>query len=58
VARMVRRGEIVFKISVGKPEESRTFGKPKRRLETTVGMDLKGMLFGLDWIHLTQARIQ
>jgi hypothetical protein len=44
-----------YKILIGKPERKKTFGKPRRRWEDNIRMDLwdKGW-GGVDWSHLAQ----
>jgi len=50
-----RRG--VYRVSVGKPEGKRQLGKPRRRWEDNIKMDLQEMgCGGLDWIGLAQNR--
>jgi hypothetical protein len=42
---------------VGKPEGKRTLGRPRRRLENGIRMDLREIgLGGVDWIRLPQDR--
>ena len=56
VARMEEGGS-VYKVLVGKPEGKRPQGRPRRRWEDNVKMDLKGVGRGCgDWMELTQAR--
>jgi hypothetical protein len=44
---------------VGKPEGKRTIGRPRRRWEDNITMDLKEIGWGgLDWIHVAQDRDQ
>jgi hypothetical protein len=44
---------------VGKPEGKRPIGRPRRRWEDNIKMDLKEIGFGgMDWIDLTQDRDQ
>jgi hypothetical protein len=44
---------------VGKPEGRRPLGKPRRRWEGYIKMDLREIgLEGVDWIHLSQDRDQ
>jgi hypothetical protein len=44
---------------VGKPEGKRTLGKPRRRWEDNIKMDLREMGWGgMDWIDLAQDRDQ
>jgi hypothetical protein len=54
VARMrERRG--VFRVLVGKPEGKRTLGRPRRRWEDNIKMDLQEVgCGGIDWIDLAQ----
>jgi hypothetical protein len=42
-----------YNILVGKPEGMRTLGRPKRRREDNIRMDLREIGWeGMDWIHL------
>ena len=56
VARMgERRG--VYRVLVGKPEGKRPLGRPRRRWEDNIKMDLQGVGCGAtDWIELAQGR--
>jgi len=46
-------------ILVGKPEGKRSLGRPRRRWENNIRMDLREILWeGLYWIHLVQDRDQ
>jgi hypothetical protein len=56
VARMgERRG--AYRALVGKPEGRRPLGRPRRRWEDTIKMDLREVGWGgMDWIILTQDR--
>jgi hypothetical protein len=48
-----------YRILVGKPEGNRPQGRPRRRWEGNIKMDLKVMrLGGMEWIHLDQDRYQ
>ena len=50
-----RRG--VYRILVGKPEENRPLGRPRRRWEDNIKMDLQDVgCGGMDWIELAQDR--
>jgi hypothetical protein len=52
-------GEIknTYKILVGEPEGKRPLGRPRRRWEYNIKMDLREIgLEGVDWIHLAQDR--
>jgi hypothetical protein len=47
----------VYKVLLGKPEGKRPLGRPKRRWEDGIGMDLRDIgLEGVDWIRLAQNR--
>jgi len=50
-----RRG--MHRILVGKPEVKRSFGRPRRRWDDTLKIDLQQMgCGGMDWIKLAQDR--
>jgi hypothetical protein len=54
---VARMGEVrnAYSILVGKPEGRRPLGRPRRRWEDNIGMDLRNIGFGdVDWIHLAQ----
>jgi hypothetical protein len=56
VARMGEERK-VYKVLVGKPEEKRPLGRPKRRWEDGIRIDLGDIgLGGVDWIRLAQDR--
>ena len=56
MARMVE-GRGVYRVLVGKPEGKRPLGRPRRRWEDNIKMDLKEVgCGGLDWIELAQDR--
>jgi hypothetical protein len=47
----------VYKVLVGKPEGKRPLGRPRRRWENGIRMDLREtVLGGVDWIRLSQDR--
>jgi hypothetical protein len=51
------RGEKMYKVLLGKPEGKRPFGRPRRRWEDGIRMDLRETgLGGLEWIRLAQYR--
>jgi hypothetical protein len=50
-----RRG--VYRVLVGKPEGKIPLGRPRRRWEDNIKMDLQEVGFGgIDWIELAQDR--
>jgi hypothetical protein len=50
-------GRNVYRLLVGKPEGKRPLGRPRRRWEDGIKMNLKGdWLGGVEWIHLAQDR--
>ena len=56
VARM-EKGRGVHKVLVGKPEGKRSLGRPRRRWEDNIKMDLQEVgCGGMDWIELAQDR--
>jgi hypothetical protein len=47
----------VYKVSVGKPEGKTPFGRPRRRWEDGIRIDLREIgLGGVDWIRLARNR--
>ena len=55
VVRM-REGRGVHRVLVGKPEGKRPLGKPRRRWEDNIRMDLQEVGGGGDWMELAQDR--
>jgi len=56
VGPVARMGESrgVYRILVGKPEGKRLLGRPRRRWEDNIKMDLQEVECGdMDWIELT-----
>ena len=53
---MVERG-VVYGVLVGKPEGKRSLGRPRRRWDDNIKMDLQAVGCGdMDWIELAQDR--
>jgi len=47
----------VYRVLVGKPERKRPLGRPRRRWEDNIKMDLQEVgCGGMDWIELAQDR--
>jgi hypothetical protein len=47
----------VYKVLVGKPEGKRPLGRPRRRWEDGIRMDLREIVWGgVDWIRLARDR--
>jgi hypothetical protein len=58
VGHVAHMGEVrgAYNILVGRPE-GRTLGRPRRRWEDNIKMDLREIVFGdVDWIHWAQDR--
>jgi len=56
VARMWERRD-VYKVLMGKPEGKKPLGRPRRRWEDIIKMDLQALGCGdIDWIELAQDR--
>ena len=55
---MARMGEGrgVHRVLVGKPEGKRPLGRPRRRWEDKIKMDLREVGSGGDWMELAQDR--
>jgi hypothetical protein len=56
---VARMGEsrVVYRILVGKPEGMRLLGRPRRRWEDNINLDLQEVrCAGMDWIDLAQDR--
>jgi len=52
VARM-GEGRVVHRVLVGKPEGKRPLGRPRRRWEDNIKMDLREVERGGGWMELT-----
>ena len=47
----------MYRVLVGKPERKRPWGRPRRRWEDNIKMDLQEVGYeGVDWIELAQDR--
>jgi hypothetical protein len=58
VAGMVE-GRGVYRVLVGRPEGKRPLGRPRRRWEDNIKMDLREIgIDGANWIRLAQDRVQ
>jgi hypothetical protein len=58
---VARMGEVrgVYRVLVGRPECKRPLGRPRRRWEDNLKMDLRDIgIDGENWIRLAQDRIQ
>jgi hypothetical protein len=52
-------GRGVYRVLVGRPEGKRPLGRPKRRCEDNIKMDLREIeIDGSRWIRLTRDRFQ
>jgi hypothetical protein len=51
-------GRNVYRVLMGKPQRKRPLGRPRRRCEDGIKMDLSeiGWLRGVEWFHLAQDR--
>jgi len=53
------RGEECIQYLVGRPECKWPLGKARRRWEDNIRKDLRDIVWeGVDWMHLTQNRVQ
>jgi hypothetical protein len=58
VARM-EEGRGVYRVLVGRPEGKSPLGRPKRRWEGNIKLDLREIgIVGANWIHLAQDMVQ
>jgi hypothetical protein len=52
-------GRGVYRVLVGRPEGKRPLGRPKRRWDDNIKMDLRETgIHGANWIQLAQDRVQ
>jgi hypothetical protein len=49
-------GRNVYRVLVGKPEGKRPLGRPRRRWEVGIKMDLREIGWEVEWIRLAQSR--
>jgi hypothetical protein len=55
----VGEGKDVYRVLVGRPEGKRPLGRPRRRWEDNIKMDLREIgIDGANWIQLDQKRVQ
>ena len=53
----IGEGRVVHRVLVGKPEGKRPLGRPRRRWEDNIKIDLQEVgCGGMDWIELVQDR--
>jgi hypothetical protein len=53
------KGRGVCRVLVWRPEEKRPLGRPRRRWEDIIKMDLREIgIDGVNWIRLAQDRVQ
>jgi len=53
----IGEGRGVYRVLVGKPEGRRPLGRPRRRWEDNIRMDLREVEYGcVDWMELAQDR--
>jgi hypothetical protein len=52
-------GRSAYRVLVGRPEGKRPLGRPRRRKEDNIKMDLTEIgIDGVNWIRLAQDRVQ
>jgi hypothetical protein len=52
-------GRGVYRVLVGRPEGKRPLGRPRRRWENNIKMDLREIgIDGANWVQLAQDRVQ
>jgi hypothetical protein len=52
-------GRGVYRLLVGRPEGKRPLGRPRRRWEDNMKIDLRGTgIDGVNWIRIAQDRVQ
>jgi hypothetical protein len=58
---VARKGEGrgVYRVLVGRPEGKRPLGRPRRRWEDNIKIDLRDIgTYGTNWIRLAQDKVQ
>jgi hypothetical protein len=55
----MRKGKDVYRVLVERPEGKRSLGRPRRRWEDNIKMDLKEIrIDGANWIRLAEDGVQ
>jgi hypothetical protein len=55
----IGKGTSVYRVLVGRREDKRPLGRPRRRWEDNIKMDLREIgIDGVNWIQLTRDRVQ
>jgi hypothetical protein len=55
----IGKGRGVYRVLVGRPEGKRPLGRPRRKWEDNIKMDLREIwIDGANWIQLAQDRVQ
>jgi hypothetical protein len=55
----IGEGRCAYRLLVGRPESKRRLGRPRRRWEDNIKMDLRETgIDGANWIRLDQDRVQ
>jgi hypothetical protein len=55
----IGEGRGVYRVLVGRPEGKRPLGRPRRRWENNIKLDLREIgIGGANWIQLAQDRVQ
>jgi hypothetical protein len=55
----MEEGRGVYRVLVGRSEGKRPLGKPRRRWDDNIKMELSEIgVYGANWIHLAQDRVQ
>jgi hypothetical protein len=55
----IGEGTYIYSVLVGRPEGKRPLGRPRRRWEDNIKMDLREIeIDGTNWIQLAQDRVR